>query len=77
MLFLAIAPVKKDEPAIFLLRLAFFPLIRWPPQERLYLTLPEAVILTLLLRPLCVFCFGISAITSKRLFSFNGINRGV
>jgi hypothetical protein len=55
---LAAAPVITDALPIRLRRLAFFVLIRWLPQERLYLTLPEAVILNLLLSPLCVFCFG-------------------
>jgi hypothetical protein len=53
------ALVTMEELSILLLLLAFLPLIRCPPQERLYLTLPEAVILTLLVKPLWVFCFGI------------------
>ena len=56
---LAVLPVKISEPPIRLRRLAFLPLIRWPPQERLRLSLPVAVILTLLVKPLWVFCFGI------------------
>jgi hypothetical protein len=56
---LAGAPVTRVELRIRLLRLAFLVLIRWLPQDRLRLTLPEAVILTLLLKPLWVFCFGI------------------
>jgi hypothetical protein len=46
-------------------RLAFFPLIRWPVPARLCLTFPVAVTLSLLLRPLCDFCFGISADSFK------------
>jgi len=56
---LAAAPVIIAELPVRLRRLAFLPLIRWLPQERLRLTLPVAVILTLLLNPLWVFCFGI------------------
>jgi hypothetical protein len=46
-------------PEIRLLRLAFLLLIRWPVPTDLCLTLPVAVIFTLLAIPLCVFCFGI------------------
>ena len=46
-------------PVTRLRRLAFLPLIRWPLPARLRLTLPEAVILTLLLKPLWVFCLAI------------------
>jgi hypothetical protein len=53
------APVTRVELPIRLRRLAFLVLIRWLPQDRFRLTLPEAVILTLLLKPLWVFCFGI------------------
>ena len=40
-------------------RLAFLPLIRWPAPAFLCATLPVAVILTRLAKPLCVFCLGI------------------
>jgi len=43
-------------------RLAFFPLIRWLPQERLRLILPLAVTFTRFDKPLWVFCFGIELI---------------
>jgi len=56
---LAAVPAIMAELPIRLRRLAFLPLIRWLPQERLRLTLPAAVIFTLLLKPLWVFCFGI------------------
>lgn len=49
---LAATAVIVAELLIRLRRFAFFPLIRWPPQERLCLTLPAAVIFTLLLNPL-------------------------
>jgi len=63
---LAVVPVIIVELAVRLRRLAFLPLIRWPPQERWRLTLPAEVILTLLVRPLWVFCFGIYPNPSKR-----------
>jgi hypothetical protein len=53
------APVTSVELPMRLLRLAFLVLIRWLPWDLLRLTLPEAVIFTLLLKPLWVFCFGI------------------
>ena len=56
---LAVALVIIAELPIRLRRLAFLPLIRWLPPARLCLTLPAEVILILLLKPLCVFCFGI------------------
>jgi len=59
LIVLAVEPVIIAEPPIRLRRLAFLPLIRWLPQERLCLSLPVAVILTLLVNPLWVFCFGI------------------
>jgi len=55
------------ELLILLRVLAFLPLIRCPPQERLRLTLPVAVILTLLLSPLWVFCFGIEHFLSEAI----------
>jgi hypothetical protein len=61
------APVTRVELPIRLRRLAFFVLIRWLPQDLLRFTLPEAVILTLLLKPLWVFCFGINLIPSNNL----------
>ena len=56
--FAAVAFIKAEAPRR-LRRLAFLPLIRWPAPERLCLTFPVVVTLSLLLRPLCVFCFGI------------------
>jgi len=65
MAFLAVAPVIKAEPATRRRRLAFLPLIRWLPPARLCLSLPLAVILILLLKPLWVFCFGILKFLQK------------
>jgi hypothetical protein len=59
LIVLAVVPLIIAELPIRLRRLAFLPLIRWLPQQRLRLTLPAAVILTLLVKPLWVFCFGI------------------
>jgi len=56
---LASAVVKIAGDPIRRLLFAFLLLIRWPPQERLCLTLPLAVNLTLFFSPLWVFCFGI------------------
>jgi hypothetical protein len=55
----AAGPVIIAGLFIRLRRFAFLVLIRWPPPQRFRLILPVAVILTLLLKPLWVFCFGI------------------
>lgn len=55
----AVVLVIVAELRMRLRRLAFLPLIRWPPPVRFRLTLPDAVTLTLLVKPLWVFCLGI------------------
>jgi len=52
LILLASVPTITDELSIRLRRLALLPLIRWLPPARLCLTLPLAVILNLLLKPL-------------------------
>lgn len=59
LIVLALALVTIAELLTRLRRLAFLPLIRWPPPVCLRFTLPVAVIFTLLLNPLWVFCLGI------------------
>jgi len=48
----AFAGLIVDDDAILRRLLAFFELIRCPPKDRLYLTLPVAVTLTLFFKPL-------------------------
>ena len=68
LILLATELSREPEPEIRLRRLAFFLLIRCPPQLRLCITLPEAVILTLFFNPLWVFCFGIRKVLFKKQF---------
>jgi hypothetical protein len=65
-------PVKTAGLLIRLRRLAFLPLIRWLPHERLRLSLPLAVILIRLLKPLWLFCFGIYFIPSNTISDTTG-----
>jgi hypothetical protein len=67
LIVLAVALVTTAELLTRRRRLAFLPLIRWPPPVCLRLTLPVAVIFTLLLNPLWVFCLGIWLIPLKSL----------
>jgi hypothetical protein len=59
LIVLTAGPITSAGLLIRLRRLALLPLIRCPPPQRFRLILPVAVILTLLLKPLWVFCFGI------------------
>ena len=69
-IFAASEAVANTEPVTLRQRLPFLLLIKWPEKLFLRLTFPEAVTLTLLAKPLCVFCFGIrpnlSIIKKKR-----------